>query len=128
MNVLSIDFGDARIGLAHATTDVKLALPLRVLQNTPQVWKDIQDILQEYDIDYILVGLPINLDSQDTIQTQKVRTFVEILKEKFTGTIELLDERMTSVMASRYLEKGQSIDVESARILLEEWLEKKINL
>lgn len=124
MNVLSIDFGDARIGLAHATTDVKLALPLKMLPNTSEMWRELSQILIQYEIEHILVGLPINLESKDTIQTQKVRTFVSTLQETFEGTIELLDERMTSVMAARYLEKGQSIDVESARILLEEWLEK----
>jgi len=124
MNVLSIDFGDARIGLAHATTDVKLALPLKMLPNTSEMWQDLTQIIQEYEIEHILVGLPINLESQDTIQTQKVRDFVTTLQTLYPGTVELLDERMTSVMASRYLEKGQSIDVESARILLEEWLEK----
>ena len=124
MNILSIDYGDARIGLAHGTDELNVAFPLEVLANTGTMWDDLDEIIRGYDIEHILVGLPINLESKDTIQTEKVRDFVDQLRERFDGDVELCDERMTSALAMRYLEKGQSIDVESARILLEEWLEK----
>lgn len=123
-NVLSIDYGDVRIGLAYAESGVKVALPLKELSNTQRVWADLDAIVQEYHIQHILLGLPINLESKDTIQTQKVRDFYTQLLEKFSGTIELVDERMTTALAKRYLDKTQSVDVESARILLEEWLDK----
>jgi RNase H-fold protein (predicted Holliday junction resolvase) len=54
-----------------------------------------------------------------------VRNFIQELKDKFTLEIEEYDERLTSSLAKRYIPKGQSIDIESARILLEEWLEKR---
>ena len=125
MNILSIDYGDARIGLAHSSDEHKIALPLKVIQNNNQIWEELNHIIQDYDIDYILVGLPLNFSSEDTQQTLKVRQFIQELKSKFAITVEEYDERLTSSLAKRYIPKGQSIDIESARILLEEWLDKR---
>ena len=125
MNVLSIDYGDTRIGLAHGSTQHKIAFPLKVIQNNNKTWEELEKIIREYEIEHILVGLPLNFNSQDTQQTLKVRQFILELKSKFNANIEEYDERLTSSLAKRYIPKGQSIDIESARILLEEWLDKK---
>lgn len=125
MNILSIDYGDVRIGLAHGSTEHNIALPLRVLQNTDTLWEELNAIITQYEINHILVGIPLNFQSEDTQQTTKVRNFIIELGKQFTGTIEEFDERLTSALAKRYIPRGQSIDVESARILLEEWFEKQ---
>jgi putative Holliday junction resolvase len=125
MNILSIDYGDARIGLAHSSDEHKIALPLKVIQNNNQIWEELNHIIQDYEIGYILVGLPLNFSSEDTQQTLKVRQFIQELKSKFAIKIEEYDERLTSSLAKRYIPKGQSIDIESARILFEEWLDKR---
>jgi putative holliday junction resolvase len=125
MNILSIDYGDVRIGLAHGSTEHNIALPLRVLQNTDTLWEEFNAIITQYEIHHILVGIPLNFQSEDTQQTTKVRNFITELGKQFTGTIEEFDERLTSALAKRYIPRGQSIDVESARILLEEWFEKQ---
>jgi putative holliday junction resolvase len=125
MNVLSIDYGDVRIGLAHSSIDHKIALPLKVIKNNQALWNELEQVIREYEIDYILVGLPLNFKSTDTQQTLKVRQFIQELKSKFSIAVEEYDERLTSSLAKRYIPKGKSIDIESARILLEEWLDKR---
>jgi RNase H-fold protein (predicted Holliday junction resolvase) len=67
----------------------------------------------------------LNFQSEDTQQTNKVRNFITELSQQFSGSIEESDERLTSALAKRYIPRGQSIDIESARILLEEWFEKQ---
>lgn len=126
MNILSIDYGDVRIGLAHGSTEHNIALPLSVIQNDNTLWNTLQNIITEYEIHHILVGLPLNFQSQDTQQTGKVRNFIQILKSHFNGSIEEFDERLTSSLAKRYIPRGQSIDIESARIILEEWFAKRL--
>jgi putative Holliday junction resolvase len=125
MNILSIDYGDVRIGLACGSDSHNIALPLKVIQNDINLWQSLKSVIQEYEIDYILVGLPLNFQSRDTQQTLKVKDFIQNLKSKFQIQVEECDERLTSVLAKRYLTKGQSVDIESARILLEEWLDKR---
>ena len=128
MNILSIDYGDVRIGLAHGSTDHHIAFPLQVIQNNNRVWEQLHTLVKEYSIDYILVGIPLNFQSQDTQQTQKVRNFIKELQEKLNLPIEEFDERLTSSLAKRYIPRGQSIDIESARILLEEWFNKRLSV
>ena len=125
MNILSIDYGDVRIGLAHGSTEHNIALPLKVVKNTDTVWEELNTIISQYEIHHILVGIPLNFQSKDTQQTAKVRAFITELTQQFSGSIEESDERLTSALAKRYIPRGQSIDVESARILLEEWFEKQ---
>jgi putative Holliday junction resolvase len=125
MNILSIDYGDVRIGLAHGSDSHNIALPLKVIKNDINLWQSLKSVIQEYKIDYILVGLPLNFQSRDTQQTLKVKDFIQNLKSKFQIQIEECDERLTSILAKRYITKGQSVDIESARILLEEWLDKR---
>lgn len=124
MNILAIDYGDTRVGLAHSYSGLNIALPLKMIYNDKNLFNNLVSIIQELETDLILVGLPLNLESIDTIQTKKVRNFVDNLKNKFKGKIELLDERMTSALAKKYLAKKSSIDIESARIILEDWLSK----
>jgi putative Holliday junction resolvase len=125
MNILSIDYGDVRIGLAHGSTEHNIALPLKVVKNTDTVWEELNTIISQYEIHHILVGIPLNFQSEYTQQTNKVRAFITELSQQFSGSIEESDERLTSALAKRYIPRGQSIDVESARILLEEWFEKQ---
>lgn len=125
MNILSIDYGDVRIGLAHGSTEHNIALPLKVVKNTDTVWEELNNIISQYEINHILVGIPLNFQSEDTQQTNKVRNFITELSQQFSGSIEESDERLTSALAKRYIPRGQSIDIESARILLEEWFEKQ---
>ena len=125
MNILSIDYGDVRIGLAHGSTEHNIALPLKVVKNTDTVWEELNTIISQYEIHHILVGIPLNFQSEYTQQTNKVRAFITELSQQFSGSIEESDERLTSALAKRYIPRGQSIDIESARILLEEWFEKQ---
>ena len=54
----------------------------------------------------------------------------ELEKERVINDdrIEEFDERLTSSLAKRYIPRGQSIDIESARILLEEWFNKRLSV
>lgn len=126
MNVLGVDYGEARTGLAWASSEVRLALPLEVVpsQDMDVLLKRICEVVSEREIDLVLVGLPLNMASKDSQQTEKVRDFVSLLQGMLKAEVKMVDERFTSQLATRYLEKGQSIDIESARIIIEEWLEQ----
>ena len=54
MNILSIDYGDVRIGLAHGSTEHNIALPLKVVKNTDPVGEELNSIISQYEINHIL--------------------------------------------------------------------------
>ena len=101
--LLSIDYGSKRIGIA--VTD-----PLKIIANalTTVNNKDIFNFLKEYllkeAVDGFVVGMPVNLNNQDTDITPDVRKFVVKLKAHFpTINVHIIDERFTSKMAMNTL-------------------------
>jgi len=91
----------------------------------------LKDLLQEYEVELILLGLPRNMDGSYGEATTKVREFEAVLKNSITVPIKTWDERLTSVMANRSLTQGrvkkkkkrQNVDSMSAAILLQSYLD-----
>jgi putative Holliday junction resolvase len=124
MVVLSIDYGEKRIGLAYGDTEIGIALPLTVIHNSDTVWDELCEVIITHEIEHILLGFPQNLSKEDTPQTKYVKTFGDTLQKSLPCSMEYWDETYTSQLARQYLPKKQSIDVESARILLEEYMQQ----
>ncbi|MEA5403946.1 Holliday junction resolvase RuvX [Arcicella sp. DC2W] len=133
--ILAIDYGSKRVGLA--VTD-----PLKIIASALDTVhsKDVLEFLKAYiareEVEAIVVGMPINLDGEDTNNTPQVKGFVKGLKKAFPEMpIHLHDERFTSSMAmsamiaSGYSKKDRrekgNIDKISATIILQSFMESK---
>ena len=79
-NILALDVGSSRIGVALANSIARLAHPLLTINVTEQVWEELDTIIKAESIGLIVVGLPRNLNGDATDQTGVVETFVETLK------------------------------------------------
>lgn len=124
-NILSLDVGERRVGVAIASLIAKLPRPLITLDNTDDIWAQISTLAAEHDARTIVVGLPRNLSGDDTAQTQYVRSFAEKLIDY---TVEFQDEALTSRKAEKELNsrgkpyaKGD-IDALAATYILEDYL------
>lgn len=126
MNVLAIDYGKKRIGLAWADTEVGVVMPFGTIQQSDFGLQTsaIADVVKREKIDQIIIGLPIGLDGKENKNTQKVREFCDILKSEVRVPIATIDERFTSAEAAR-LEGDASIDEKAAMIILQTYLDKK---
>ncbi len=120
MHILAIDFGTKNIGLAKWHSEVDVILPYGVVNNL----NSLVALVEKENFDKIVIGLPLGLDGQENINTKRVRTFVDGLKQFVGAQIELFDERFTSQQADR-LEKGVSRDEKAAMIILCSYLDKK---
>lgn len=88
--------------------------------------------MREKDAGLIVCGLPVNFDGTDSVQTEKTRRFVELLKQKTDVPVVFEDERFTTMEAERVLIAGgvrrenrkQSIDSIAASYILEGYLNK----
>ena len=133
MRVLGIDYGDVRIGLALSDLNKIIASPFKTLanKNSKQLLIDLEEIINQNEIDEIVIGIPYNMSGNDTKQTEKVREFIVILKEKFQISINLIDERLTSIEAESIMHKmnvktgsnKEKIDKIAASIILQEYLD-----
>jgi len=124
-NILSLDVGERRVGVAIASVIAQFPNPLTTLDATDSVIEHIQQLATEHDVQTIVVGLPRNLSSEDTAQTEYVRKFA---KQLSGYTVAFQDEALTSQKAEAELkakgkpyEKGD-IDTLAAVYILEDYL------
>jgi putative Holliday junction resolvase len=104
---IAFDYGDARIGVAASDQDSILVSPITTLTSSSRsLIKEIVEILEEINPIAIYVGKPTNLNGVDSTATSKVLNFVEDLKEITEIPITLVDERMSTVSASRSLREA----------------------
>jgi putative Holliday junction resolvase len=126
MNLLGIDFGTKRTGVAWVDTDIGVVLPLGLVEgkNLAEISKKLIKIILEEKPDKIIFGLPVSLDNQESANTNRVREFAKKIKEQTKIEIDFMDERFSSQMADR--EPGLiSRDEASAVIILSDYLNKK---
>lgn len=128
--VLALDVGDKRIGVAKADVDVRIASPLVTIAHDAQVWATINNLVDETAAQAIVVGLPRNLNGDDTPQTAKARTFMAQLRANIGLPVHEQDEAATSVKAEEELRaRGKhydksDIDALAATYILEDYLQE----
>ncbi|ADC88783.1 Holliday junction resolvase YqgF [Thermocrinis albus DSM 14484] len=131
MRVLCIDWGTKSLGLALGDTNLKLATPLKPIPNRGKVLERIAELVKEYDVRLVVVGLPLTPSGREGQRASQVRSFVEELSALLPEHVgvELWDERYTTYEAVQLLE-GKSRkkvkelkDSVSALIILQEYLD-----
>ena len=127
-NLLALDVGEKRIGMAMADTAVRIAVPFGWLEHTETILTDLAEVLLRHEIDVIVVGYPRTQSGEPTKQTAYVEEFVKTIAElDIDAEIVYQDESLTSVQAearlgTRIKNKGE-IDAEAASIILQDYLE-----
>src|SRR5512140_1563030 len=133
MRILAIDPGTKRIGIAVSDELKLLAHPLEYIPAEPfaEFLARLKTLLLEKEVELILVGMPRNMDGSYGPAALKVQEFVAALKSAVTVPIKTWDERLTSVIAKRYLLEGnvrrekrkKKVDKMAAAILLQSYLD-----
>ena len=139
MRILGIDYGDARVGIAITDELNITAQGLETIQRNHSdkiVLKRLDEILETYDVDTIVVGLPLNMDGTMSERAEITKKFVHKLKCKYNKMkIEVIDERLTTVAAHKTMnfldvnkhKKRNIVDTISAVYILETYLNKLKN-
>lgn len=140
MRKLGIDYGEARVGIAITDALNITVQGLETIQRNQSdkiVLKRLDEILQEYEVDTIVVGMPFHMNGTISERAKMTESFVHKLKCKYnTIKIETIDERLTTVEAHKtmnFLEvnkhkKREIVDTISAEYILETYLNKLKNL
>ena len=133
MRILAIDYGSARIGLALSDPTGTLARPLPFLpaKADAKLAREIAALVAKESVERILLGLPRHMNGELGDAAAKVQAFAAILGQSTAIKIELVDERLSTVQASRQLhEAGHDtrrqrgkIDSEAAAVFLQSYLD-----
>lgn len=136
MRILGIDYGDARVGVAISDALGITAQGLETIHhkgNDKIVLKRLDEIMNEYEISTIVVGMPLNMDGTATIRAEVTEKFIHKLKCKYNKLkIDTMDERLTTVEAHRTMNdlninkrnKRNLVDTISAVYILEMYMNK----
>jgi putative Holliday junction resolvase len=105
---LGLDLGNVRIGVALSDTLGMTAQPLKVLKSegTQKDLITLGEMVNEYEVTQVIVGLPINMDGTESKQTQKIRDFTQKLSNRLNVSVFFVDERLTSRQAERMMSES----------------------
>jgi putative Holliday junction resolvase len=130
--ILSIDYGEKRIGLAVSDPlgITAHALDLLIRTKVSDDFDKIMELIKEYDVTKVVIGLPLNMDGSEGFMVEAVRKFSAGLKNRCPIEIVELDERLTSMEAERALnqasikgkKKKAKMDGIAAQIILQTYL------
>ncbi len=128
--VLGFDFGTHWIGVAVGQTLTAHARPLSAIKSnhTRPDWQAIEGLLQDWQPQKLIVGLPTQLDGTNDEMTEPARKFARQLHGRYHLSIAMVDERLTTreaynvaIESADYKSKPE-IDSIAAVLITESWL------
>jgi len=131
--ILGLDVGARRIGIAVSDPLGITAQGLETFHRKNKKY-DLQYLrrtIHEYNVQAIVVGLPLRMSGIEGAQAEKIQAFAEDLRKHFKLPVHLWDERLTSAEANRLLretdlsieKRGKAVDRMAAILILQGWLE-----
>lgn len=135
MTVLGFDFGTTRIGIAVGQSFTGLGRPLNPLKAKEGIpnWDAITALVEEWQPDAFVVGLPLNMDGSENEMCQRARKFAKRLHGRFNRPYHMMDERLSSYEAKGQVIaqggnrnfKENSVDGIAAQMILESWFAER---
>lgn len=123
--LLAFDYGTRKIGVAIGNTLTRQARPLTILVSATrqQRFQAIEQLLAEWQPDTVIVGLPLTLDNQEQYASLQARRFANQLHGRFGVSVELVDERGSSMEAQQILGTNEADDAMAAAVTLQRYLD-----
>ncbi|KPK38654.1 MAG: Holliday junction resolvase [Gammaproteobacteria bacterium SG8_47] len=129
-SVLGFDYGRKRIGVAVGQTVSGSATALTTVsaRDGQPDWRSISALIQDWQPELLVVGLPLSMDGSEHELTQAARRFGNRLAGRYNLPVEFVDERLTSVEAeARQVRPPRPGDIDkiAAQIILQDWLDSR---
>lgn len=135
MKIMSVDYGDARTGIAFCDQLEMLASSYCVIEESyaPKLVKKIVDIIDNEKPEKLVIGLPRNMDGSYGFRADKCRELGKLISQISDIAIDYEDERLTTVIAHDILssnnvrgrKRKNVVDAVSAVIILQDYIDKR---
>lgn len=137
MRVIGLDFGSVTCGVAISDETLLIASPVETIR-----YKTMEELLtkldiyfNEYKIDKIVLGNPINLDGSISTRSELTLLFKDELIKRYNKEVIMMDERLTSVIVNNMLIMGNTsrenrkkvVDKLAASVILQSYLDRSNN-
>ena len=134
MKYLAIDYGQKRTGIAVSDTGGSMAFPRKtiLMRTRAAFFEELLALIEAEATDAIVIGLPINLDGEESLTTRQVRNFSKSLARRTTLPLFWMEEALSSYEAERDLrDAGRSaaqgravLDQQAAVRILQSFLDQ----
>ena len=123
--LLCFAYGLKKIGVALGNTLTNQARPLTILRPVTKVerFAQIESLLNEWQPDAIVVGLPLTTEGEEQYASLRCRRFANQLQGRYGITVHLMDERGSSIEAQAILANHDDDDAVAAAVILQRWLD-----
>ena len=137
MRYLGIDLGSKTVGLAMSDTTLTIATTYKTIffanEDYQSTIKEIKDIILEFNISKIIMGLPKNMNNSIGERAEITLKYKELLEKEVDIPIIMYDERLTSVISNSILieadmsrkKRKKKVDSLAAQIILQDYLNKE---
>ena len=139
MRYLGIDLGSKTVGLAMSDTTLTIASTYKTIffkdEDYNSTINEIKDIIKEYNITKIILGLPKNMNNTLGERAEITLQYKELLDQSTDLPVIMFDERLTSVISNSILieadisrkKRKKKVDSIAAQIILQDYLNKEKN-
>lgn len=123
--ILAIDWGGRRLGTAMGNSVARMASPMHQLTNDNNVYENIEELINSNQIDRIVVGLPRNMEGEETAQSAEIRQFAKNLKQQVDISVEMADETLSTRAGQELTGRFPDADKDSlaATVILQDYLD-----
>lgn len=137
MRYLALDVGNKRVGVAVGSSEGRIATPLAVIERAT-IEDDcarLRELIREYDVEHIIVGLPRNANDTPSEQEALTRAYVKQIETALALPCTFYDERYSTVAAQQQQrarglneKRGRAtIDASAAAIILQDFLDHQVS-
>ena len=134
MRALGLDLGERRVGVAVCDSAGTVATPVETLVRRGDAEADLRaiaDQVREWQVEIVVVGLPLSLDGTEGPAATAARTEIDRLGRLLSVPVVSYDERLTTVIAERSLMEQQMkgprrrgvVDQVAAAVILQSWID-----
>lgn len=135
MRYMGLDLGTRTLGIAISDSLGMMANPLKTIRynKVEELVEPLKSLIDEYEVNKIALGLPKNMNNSLGFASERSIKFKDFMESKLGLSIDLVDERLTTVEAERYLlatdmsrrKRKEHIDAVAACIILDTYMKMK---
>jgi putative Holliday junction resolvase len=136
MRIMGLDLGSKTVGVAVSDPLLNVAREVEIIRRKEenklrQTLARIEELIVEYDVKEIVLGLPLNLDGTEGERAELSREFKDKLERRTGLPVHMWDERLTTVEAIEIMDadgikpkdREKYVDMIAARVILEGYME-----
>ena len=136
--LMGLDFGSKTVGVALSDPTGLIASPLEIIEREREdklrkTFSRIEELIEEYKVTKIVLGLPLNMDSSKGERVKKTQEFKEALERRTGLEIVFWDERLSTVEAHEIMteagvkgiDRKKFVDKIAASIILQGYMDSQ---